>query len=78
MGIQTATASSLFHIHLFACVPRMAIPTSNMHDPLVQGPKTTSVLPCLFIYIPEGGNQVFRFILSGQAPEVVCFWPVSG
>ena len=21
---------------------------------------------------------MFRLILSGQAPEVVCFWPVSG
>lgn len=36
------------------------------------------VLPCLFICITEGGNQMSRLILSGQAPEVVCFWPVSG
>lgn len=78
-GMQTAIAPTLLpHTSVGTC-PQHGHPNTKYPSSLTSSICINwNVLPCLLTHFPKGGNLMSMFILLGQAPEVLCFWSVSG
>lgn len=77
--MQTAIAPTLLpHTSVGTC-PQHGHPNTKYPSSLTSSICINwNVLPCLLTHFPKGGNLMSMFILLGQAPEVLCFWSVSG